>query len=159
VLGLTARLSLCYGWEMNLRQEIALGAALAAGALLACLASYEIDPASQGTAGGSGNDAGGSGMAGGSELDADAGEPGPAGAAGASVCSNGTTDAAAFSFTEVSDSSLPEWIRGWQAAMCLPPLLYTCPAGYSGADCVFGENGSHGGCSDCTMVEVTCKCQ
>jgi len=70
-----------------------------------------------------------------------------------------------FSFTEVVADNLPTSCEGWATAWC--PGANTqwdydhmildaggLSGNYSVTDCVYGANGSHGGCSYCKMVKV-----
>lgn len=68
-----------------------------------------------------------------------------------------------FSFTEVIDNNLPYSVRGWAPALCGPTGSYQNHLNTMGLSvyfeitrCEYGVVGSHGGCSTCAMIDVTC---
>ena len=64
-----------------------------------------------------------------------------------------------FPFTEVVLNELPQRIQGWAQAWCSGTYDYECEPGYVRKSCEPGETGTHGGCSYCLMVLMTCECR
>lgn len=62
-----------------------------------------------------------------------------------------------FNVTELVSDNLPDSIEFWTTAYCPDAGTeydYTVPQGYKVSSCVYGGNGSHGGCSGCVMTKI-----